>query len=96
MTRFLLMTLAAVVLTACQDETAEAETMPIPTPPEMACGTEIIEPLIGQPQSALETVELPELYRVIGPDMAVTMDHRPNRLNILIDEDGVILSAACG
>jgi hypothetical protein len=46
----------------------------------------------------IETVTLPaELeQRVIGPGMAVTMDFRPNRLNVEIDDAGMIRRVYCG
>lgn len=34
--------------------------------------------------------------RWVGPDMAVTMDYRPDRLTVSYDKDMVILSARCG
>lgn len=34
--------------------------------------------------------------RVIGPDDAVTLDYRPDRLNIRVDADRTIVSIACG
>ena len=34
--------------------------------------------------------------RVIGPDQAVTMDFRPDRLNLETDQAGKVLKARCG
>ena len=35
-------------------------------------------------------------YRVIKPDSLVTSDYRPERLNINVDDKGVILMQECG
>ncbi len=35
-------------------------------------------------------------YRIIKPDSMVTMDYQPNRLNINVTDDGVILTQECG
>ena len=34
--------------------------------------------------------------RIIGPDTAVTMDHRPDRLNIEVNGSGIIERVYCG
>ncbi|TAK09484.1 MAG: hypothetical protein EPO38_09440, partial [Rhizorhabdus sp.] len=34
--------------------------------------------------------------RVIRPNQAVTMDFRPDRLNIETDDGGIVLSLRCG
>jgi hypothetical protein len=34
--------------------------------------------------------------RWIGPDMAVTMDYRADRLNGELDQDGAIVTLRCG
>jgi len=35
-------------------------------------------------------------HRVIKPDSMMTMDYWPNRLNINVTDDGVILTQECG
>ena len=37
-----------------------------------------------------------DLVRVMGPDDPVTADYSPSRLNLDVDDDNVILRAACG
>lgn len=51
--------------------------------------------LVGEEFSA---VSLPEdlKVRVIRPGQAVTMDYMFERMNIHLDEDGVVLRVACG
>lgn len=54
------------------------------------------QPLVGQSRAALQGLALPAPVRLIGPGMAVTMDHAPGRLNIRYDESGVIREVSCG
>ena len=58
-------------------------------------GADDYQGLVGQPLAA---VTLPaELdARIIGPDTAVTMDHRPERLNIALSGSGIIERVYCG
>lgn len=50
---------------------------------------------VGQTMDQLE-IPLPENARVIDPNSAVTQDYRPDRLNILLDQSGVIAMLRCG
>lgn len=72
-------------------------TPPPPDPPNPdACGAETLQESIG---SALQETELPAegpLVRHIGPTTIVTMDVRPERLNIHLDAEGVVIRIACG
>ncbi len=65
-------------------------------PLEDSCGAEARAYLIGQRASEVDTDSLARMVRVIRPGDAVTMDHRPDRLNLDLDEDGVILRPWCG
>ena len=49
-----------------------------------------------QKVEVLDDVSLPRPTRVIGPDMAVTMDYRPDRLNIAYGKTGRIERIYCG
>lgn len=50
--------------------------------------------LVGQ---RLDEEPIPyKLYRIIPPNVAVTMDFNPERLNVYTDEHGVITDARCG
>lgn len=75
-------------LAACQEETStDVEDDP--------CGRATYAGLIG---TNIAAVTLPGdlRHRVIPPDTAVTMDFVPERLNILTDAEGMILSLRCG
>lgn len=60
-----------------------------------ACLTDAQMALPGQDVDAAQSV-LPEQARIIPPDSAVTQDYRPDRVNVDVDEDGVILRVWCG
>lgn len=51
---------------------------------------------VGAPLTALDIQSLPQPNRVIGPDMAVTMDWNPARLNIEYDSARIITRIYCG
>lgn len=80
--------------TACQEtDISSGES------PEIAsdiCGASEFQGLIGQDPSVLETYTFDDLYRIFSWDSAVTMDHRPERLNILIGKTGTIENVYCG
>lgn len=59
------------------------------------CGAKGYEGLIG---SNVAAVSFPAdlLHRIIPPDGVVTMDFVPERLNIRVDESGIIERFDCG
>jgi len=59
------------------------------------CNSEAYETLIGENAAA---ISLPATldHRIIAPDMAVTQDYKPERINFYTDEDGVIERIECG
>ncbi len=80
----------AVLLVACDS------VPPMPRVIETGCGAEGLQPLVGQPQSVLAAMTFAAPTRVITPGTAVTMDHRPDRLNIEVGADGRIARVYCG
>jgi len=81
----------ALALAACVPQ--EADRAP---DPGQVCGAAGFQGLIGQPESALSGLTLPQETRVIRPGMAVTMDFREDRLNIEIDAGKRISRIFCG
>ena len=80
---------AGLVLTACA-----------PAPPQMfdatpRCGAEDLQDLIGQDATVLEEMTLGRAVRVVHPGMVFTADYSPERLNIAIDEKGIITRVWC-
>ena len=62
---------------------------------DRGCGADDHADLIGRPAAAISLpADLP--HRVVGPDDMVTMDHRPDRLNIRTDAGGTVIALDCG
>jgi len=61
-----------------------------------SCGAAGYQSAVGTPHEAHDFTDPDRPVRIIPPNSAVTMDHRPDRLNIDIDEDGVITRIWCG
>ena len=76
--------LSGMVLAACEATLTEG-----------ACGANEYQGLVGQPLAAV-TLPAEIDARIIGPDTAVTMDHRPDRLNIALNGSGIIERVYCG
>ena len=81
-----------VVLTGCL-----AASPPEPAPDTFVpnCGQDRFRGLVGQDAAILRELDLPGTTRVVKPGMALTQDYRPDRLNISIDEDGLINRVWC-
>lgn len=60
------------------------------------CPAEAYQVLVGQQASEIDEASLPVPHRIYGPGDAVTMDYRPNRLNIVVGEDGTVVEVKCG
>jgi hypothetical protein len=69
---------------------------PEDTPPEEnACGAAQMQVLIGTPVAA-QDFSGHDAVRILPPGAMVTMDYRPDRLNVEHDAGGVITRIACG
>lgn len=76
--------------------TPAVEQRPEPVPPVAdACGAQGYQYLIGEKSVVLEGLSLPKDTRIIPPDTAVTMDYRPDRLNIELDAKDRITRVHC-
>jgi len=58
------------------------------------CGAAGYRGMIGTPLAAATFPATPNI-RVIQPDSAVTEDFRPDRLNVIVDANGVITALEC-
>lgn len=91
--RLSVLAVTAVALAGC----VEAPPPPATGADPDACGAAALQDLVGQDEGALAAMTFPaDRVRVIGPDTAVTMDYRPDRLNIEVGRDGTILRVYCG
>ncbi len=60
------------------------------------CGAASLQLLVGMPYDARDFEDDERPIRVLPPDSAMTMDHRVDRLNVDLDDDGVITRIWCG
>lgn len=90
MRRLVFLGLCAAALAGCQPKGE--------TPPDRAetCDAETLQHLVGNPQSALESAEITGPTRILPPGSMMTMDHRPDRLNVDLDDAGRITRIWCG
>lgn len=77
---------------------SQAPTIPLPPPPPPdACGARDLQGLVGQPKSRIPVPTDPSKRRVACTTCPVTMDYRPDRLNIFFDaETGLVTEVKCG
>ena len=101
MTRIGLLLALPLLLSAC--EVQGTRLPPVGVAPEPAaevvpdtCGASRFASLVGQPKSVADGMTFPQGTRVILPDMAVTMDYREDRLNVLIDGNATVERVYCG
>ena len=59
------------------------------------CGAEALQDLLGEPEAALDRIDLPSTARILRPGDAIALDFSPDRLTIDIDEIGRISSITC-
>lgn len=88
---------SVLLLAACVPETDPRFLgPPIPAPGVDACGAAELQDMVGQPRRVLDTIRFAVPVRIIEPGQAVTADFSPNRLNILLDDAGIITEIRCG
>jgi hypothetical protein len=80
---------ALLPLAACMQESIHDTPAPL-------CPAEAMQASVGQPLAVLDGGQLYQPNRIIGPNMAVTMDWRPERLNIEHDDAQIIRRIYCG
>lgn len=61
-----------------------------------SCGASRYQTLIGQHAMVADLMEEANLARVLRPGMMTTMIYLPERMNIAIDESGIIERVYCG
>lgn len=86
--------IVALFLAACQVEEMDGPIIVDPGYDEF-CPADEYSWMIGRNISA---VTLPSDLddRLITPDTVVTRDYRPDRMNIMVDDDGLITDVNCG
>lgn len=68
-----------------------------PAQPDLtaSCGADRLQGLVGQPESVVAAMTFSQPVRIIRPGTPVTMDYRPDRLNIEIDANGRVARVQC-
>lgn len=89
MVRILTAALICLGLTGCIDP-QDAQ------PPRTACGAETLQHLIGTQVTEQDFSNSAAAVRILPPGSMMTMDHRPDRLNVEHDVGGVITRIWCG
>lgn len=92
----------ALCLGACMPK-PEPVAIPMPRPdnglkqqePD-SCGAKDLGHVIGKREGQLRTVHLKGRYRAIAPGGLVTQDYDAFRLNVYLDENGLIQQLSCG
>lgn len=104
MKRFALM---AVALMGCAEKQSPAPVVtprpdgPVVATPEDGCGAGKIGDLVGKSMAATMEANIRKrsgarTIRVLPPGAMATMDFRPDRLNIDVDDKGIVTSLRCG
>lgn len=89
MVRIFVIALICVGLTGCLDPQEEQ-------PARTACGAGDLQHLIGTPVAAQDFSKTAAAVRILPPGAMMTMDHRPDRLNLEHDAGGEITRIWCG
>lgn len=87
-------------LAACAPQPGPQAAPPAPVA-QGPCDATALAPLLGKARSesmAKQALRLSgaKTLRWIAPGMAVTMDYRTDRLNLEVDENGILTRARCG
>lgn len=82
---------ALLILVACQPPGAGPAVLDY-TP---TCGADRLQGLVGQDAGIISEIVNDAPLRVLHPGMTVTSDYNPARLNIAVDENGIITRVWC-
>jgi len=100
MKHILILLTLPVLLSACEVQGTNMPPLGVPGAEPVAetdaCGAARFAYLVGQPRAVVDRTTLPADTRVILPGMAVTMDYREERLNVLIDGNAAVERVYCG
>ncbi len=95
-------TLLALAACAPKQETVSQPAPAAPAETAAACHADAAQAYIGKPADEATVAQAQQAagasgdVRVIKPGQPVTMDYRGERLNVEVDEHGVIVKITCG
>lgn len=88
---------SSVVLSACSGLPAHEGGSGMPPTTDDQCRASDYQSLIGQSRTEIPQAPAGATWRVTCTSCAMTMDHRPDRLNILYDQQtGIVEDVKCG
>ena len=61
-----------------------------------ACAAARYRALVGRPIAGIDTAALPRPLRVVRAGHRITMDHRPERMNVVVGAHGRVVGVRCG
>ena len=65
-------------------------------PDDRRCAVARYRTLIGRPIEEIDVAVLPRPLRVYRTGSRITMDYRPDRLNVVVGTDGSVVEVKCG
>ena len=65
-------------------------------PDDRRCAAAQHRALVGRPIADIDTDVLPKPLRVYPVGSRITMDYRPDRLNVVVGADGRVVKVKCG
>ncbi|MBB5189627.1 hypothetical protein HNQ50_000337 [Silvimonas terrae] len=100
MYKFYIVSLALLVVSGCTSNKGPAAA-PAGPEPQAHCNADAVQARVGQRADpdqldAIRQQADARVLRVIKPGDAVTMDYNVTRLNLEVDDAGVIKKASCG
>lgn len=61
-----------------------------------SCGADKVSNLLGQPEGMVRTVQMPNEYRIVPFGALVTQEYNAHRIDLYLDEKGLIARITCG
>ena len=68
----------------------------VENPKEPTCAAARHRSMVGRPIDEIDTAALPKPLRVYPAGSRITMDHRPERMNVVVGPDGRVVKVRCG
>ena len=65
-------------------------------PDDRTCAAARHQALVGRPIEEIDIAALPRPLRVYQTGSRITMDHRPERMNVVVGPDGCVVKVRCG
>ena len=92
----LIMAMGTLSMACASEESGNGDFTVIDLTDGEPCAAEQFQNLIGQPVDEIDRTSLPSPSRVYGPEDAITMDYRIDRLNVVFDATRTVIEVKCG